>query len=428
MSSEPSDEAGRRIAAVVAAQRPRLLGGLIRVTGDWETAEDCVQDAVERALVAWPRDGLPDNPAAWLTTAAKRRALDLLRRRQIQARTLQEVAAMESTPADDPDLNVYRDDQLRLLFTCCHPALPMAGRVALTLKSVTGLSVGQIARAFLVGEATMSQRLLRARNKIQHAGIRFQVPEGDRLAERTADVLAVIYLVFTTGYAEGETDLAAEAIRLGHWLVELLPADDEARSLLALMMFHHARRAARIDSRGLPVPMEEQDRSLWSHSLIDAAVALLDQSSHSNHGAEPSGGPVTGKTRLVRGSVGPYRRQAEIARLHSTATSVEDTDWAAVVIAYDELMAMIESPVVALNRAVAIGFRDGPLAGLSELEDLAGRSQLRDYFLLPATEAEFARRAGLFERAATAYRLALTQVENRGEREFLRRRLGELPI
>jgi RNA polymerase sigma-70 factor, ECF subfamily len=405
------------VATAIFDQRLRILGGLIRVTGDWALAEDCVQDAVERALLRWPDDGIPDNPAAWLTTAAYRRALDVLRRRRTEARKLQELASMarndqvnESDP--DPDSDIYRDDQLRLVFTCCHPALPLAGRVALTLKTVAGLSTAQIARAFLVSEATMGQRLLRARNKIAHTGIRLQVPEPHRITERTAGVLAVVYLVFTEGYATPETpggaDLAAEALRLAGLLSHLLPGNDEIHGLQALLLLQDARRSARTDSDGNLVPMEEQDRGQWNHSMIAAGVSELDVARASGR------------------SPGQYRLQAEIAALHATAVTAAATDWARVVDCYDALLRAHPSPVVALNRAVAVGFRDGPEAGLDALAQLNGDARLGGYHLLPASRADLFRRAGRHQEAATAYRQALTLVESAAERAFLQRRLHEL--
>ena len=376
-----------------------------------------MQDAVERALVRWPDDGIPGNPAAWLTTAAYRRALDVLRRRRTEARKLQEIAAMarndQGAGTDpEPDSDIYRDDQLRLVFTCCHPALPLAGRVALTLKTVAGLSNGQIARAFLVSEATMGQRLLRARNKIAHTGIRLQVPEPRRIAERSAGVLAVVYLVFTQGYAApgtlGGADLAAEGLRLAELLSRLLPEDDETHGLQALLLLQHARRSARTDSDGNLMPMEEQDRHQWDHSMITAGLSELDV-------AKASGRPP-----------GPYRLQAEIAALHATAATAAATDWARVVAGYDALLTAHPSPVVALNRAVAVGFRDGPKAGLDALAQLHGDPRLVSYHLLPAARADLLRRAGRREEAATAYRQALTLVESAAERVFLQRRLHDV--
>ena len=317
-----------------------------------------------------------------------------------------------SNSEPDPYAGVYRDEQLQLVFTCCHPALPLPGRVALTLKTVAGLSTAQIARAFLVSEATMGQRLLRTRNKIAHTGIRLQVPEPHRLAERTAGVFAVIYLIFTEGYAapdsEGAANLAAEAIRLAELLTRLLPHDAEARGLQALLLLQHARHAARTDHDGNLIPMEEQDRSLWDRTMIAAGLSALDAA------------------RAIGGQPGTYRLQAEIAALHAAAPTPAATDWTRVIAGYDALLRLHPSPVVALNRAVAVGLRDGPSAGLDLLEQLGNDPRLSTYHLLPAAQADLLRRAGQREEAATAYRMALALVENAGERRFLQRRLHEV--
>jgi RNA polymerase sigma-70 factor (ECF subfamily) len=403
------------LAATLAEERLRIVATLIRITGDWDLAEDCVQDAVERALVRWPQDGTPDNPAAWLTTTAHRRALDVLRRRRTEADKLAELAGWADRAAEpaadvDPYGSAYGDDRLRLLFACCHPALPLAGRVALTCKTVGGLSTREIARAFLVSEATMGQRLLRARNKIAHAGIRLAVPRPDRLAERTAGVLAVLYLIFNSGYAEpAELDrgrLAEEAIRLAELVTRLLPDDDEAHGLLALMLFQHARRTARVDPAGELVPMAEQDRSSWDSAMIAEGLASL------------------GTARATGRPPGPYRLQAEIAAVHATAPAAEETDWARVVAGYDALLELQPSPVIALNRAVALGYRDSPAAGLAALDEVAG--QLADYHLLPAVRAGLLRLAGQPEQAAIAYRQAIELAHLPAERRFLQRRLAEL--
>ncbi len=409
----------------MAGERLRIVAGLIRITGDWELAEDCVQDAVERALARWPRDGVPDNPAAWLTTTAHRRALDVLRRRKTEAAKMREVASMadlewSSGAGTEPDADrdelyrdeLYRDDVLRLVFTCCHPALPLAGRVALTLKTVAGLSTREIARAFLVPESTMSQRLLRARAKIAHTGIRLRVPAPHRLAERTDGVLAVIYLVFTEGYAgtEGDAirdDLAAEAVRLAGLLAQLLPDDDEVNGLQALLLLQHARRAARTDAAGNLVPMDEQDRSRWDQELVTAGLVSLGR-------ARGSGRPP-----------GAYRLQAEIAAVHSTAADAGATDWVRVVGVYDALLRVQPSPVVALNRAVAVGFADGPDAGLRALADVDPDGRLGDYYLLAAARADLLRRAGRHQEASTAYAAALSSVRTDAVRRFLQRRALE---
>jgi RNA polymerase sigma-70 factor (ECF subfamily) len=396
------------------------VAGLIRATGDWDLAEDCLQDAVERALSRWPRDGVPDNPAAWLTTTAHRRALDVLRRRRTEADKLREVTALSdaerstgSGPDPGPYAEAYRDDQLRLLFTCCHPALPLAGQVALTLKTVAGLTTREIARAFLVSEATMGQRLLRTRNKITNARITLRVPEPHQLAERTAGVLAVVYLVFNEGYAgtEGDAtrdDLAAEAVRLAGLMAHLLPEDDEVQGLRALLLLQHSRRAARTDVVGELVSMEEQDRNRWDRTMVAAGLASL------------------ATARATRRRPGPYRLQAEIAAVHATAPNAATTDWARVVSGYDALLEVQPSPVAAFNRAVALGFRDGPEAGLDALADVEGAAGLAGYHLLPAARADLLRRAGRTGEAAIAYREALRLVRTAPERRFLERRVREV--
>jgi RNA polymerase sigma-70 factor, ECF subfamily len=418
VNDRPDDQA-RILAAAIGEERFRILAGLIRTTDDWELAEDCLQDAVERALVRWPADGIPDNPAAWLSTTAYRRALDVLRRRRVEAIKLQEVAAMadleRSTGAGtntDPYAGVYRDDQLRLLFTCCHPALPIEGRVALTLKTVAGLSTRQIAAAFLVSEATMGQRLLRTRNKIAHARIQLRVPEPHRLGERIAGVLAVIYLVYNEGYGAtaGESDrgLADEGVRLADLIARLLPDDGEAQGLRALLLLQHARRAARADAFGDLVPMEEQDRGRWDHAMIATGLSVL---------------AAAGATDRPPG---PYRLQAEIAAIHATAPTAAATDWPRIVAGYDALLQIQPSPVIALNRVVALGFRDGPEAALSALASIDGEPRLAFYYLLPAVRGDFLRRAGRGAEAADAYRRALELVPTAAERRYLERRLREV--
>ncbi len=410
------------------------MAALIRVTGDWDLAEDCVQDAAERALARWPIDGLPDNPGAWLTTTAHRRALDLLRRRRTEEAKLVQVQAMvERSPGppyeagplyDAPGLGgpggSMPDDRLVLLFSCCHPALPLEGRVALTLKTVAGLSTRQIAAAFLVSEATMGQRLLRAKNKIAHSGIGFTPPEPHRIAERTAGVLAVVYLVFNEAYVSSggladDPALAREAIELAGLVSRLLPGDPEAAGLYALLLLQHSRRAARVDPSGDLVSMEDQDRTLWDHDLIDAGLRALD-------GARSAGNESPVRT----GDAGPYRLQAEIAALHATALDPAATDWTSVVRLYDALLAVQPSPVVELNRAVAIGFRDGAEAGLVALEEVADDPRLAGYHVVPAVRADLLRRAGRTAEAAPAYRQAIARARTEAERRFLARRLDQL--
>jgi RNA polymerase sigma-70 factor (ECF subfamily) len=402
------------VVEAVAAERLRIIATLTRVTGDWDLAEDCFSDGVERALTRWPRDGIPDNPAAWLTTTARRRALDVLRRRRTEDDKLTEVRALaDRDPTQDGQAvaGPYDDDRLRLLFTCCHPALPLAGRVALTLKAVTGLSTREVARAFLLSEATMGQRLLRTRNKIAHAGISFRVPEPHRLAERTSAVLAVVYLLFNEGYSatEGDTlrtDLAREAVELAALVTELLPDDDEVHGLEALLRLQHARRDARVDEAGELVTMEDQDRSRWDHAQTLAGLAALAR-------ARASGRPP-----------GYYRLQAEIAALHATAPDAASTDWARIVMVYDALVRMRPSPVLALNRVVAVSYRDGPWQGLAELAELERGGELQEYPLMSAVRADLLRRAGRGTEAAAAYREAIELARTEPERRLLQRRLS----
>jgi RNA polymerase sigma-70 factor, ECF subfamily len=403
------DEARRAVADTAASQWASITASLIRFTGDWDLAEDCVQDAVERALARWPIDGLPENPAAWLTTAARNRALDVLRRRQTERAKMAEVAVMAGLErAADRDEQPIDDDRLRLLFTCCHPALPVESRVALTLRMAGGLDTRQIAKAFLISESTASQRLLRAKRKISHAGIAFRVPAEHRLAERTGGVLAVLYLIFNEGYGSPDGELTREALRLVRLLVELMPDEDEARALLALLLFLQARRATRFDAAGDLVPMDEQDRGRWDRTAIDEGRWQLRR-------AASSGRPP-----------GPYRLQAAIAGRHAGAESAEDTDWAGIVTCYDALLVAQPSPVVALNRAIAIGFRDGPEAGLAELDLVAAAPGLDGYYLLPAARADFLRRQGLPDEAAVAYRAAVRLAPAEHDRRFLQRRLESL--
>jgi RNA polymerase sigma-70 factor (ECF subfamily) len=384
----------------------------MRLTGDFDLAEDCWQDALERALARWPVDGIPDNPEAWLSTAARHRALDILKRRRTERDKLPQLHAMtrHNTPERETDEPIYDDDRLKLLFACCHPALPLVGRVALTLKTVTGLSTREVARAFLVSEATMSQRLLRTKTKIAHAGIALRVPPSDQLADRVDAVLTVIYLLFNEGHlgTEGEplrNSLTAEAIELGSLLVGLLPHHDEVRALVALMLLQNSRRHARISSSGELVPIYEQDRALWDHDQIVAGLRILTAT-------ESPTAP------------GPYRLQAAIAALHATADRAEATDWTRIVQAYDVLLALQGSPVIALNRLIALSFRDGPESALKQLPTLD--AALDGYPALAATRADFLRRAGQTPDAAAAYQVAINQANTEAERRYYQRRLTEI--
>jgi RNA polymerase sigma-70 factor (ECF subfamily) len=401
--TERADDAARRaVADAIAGERLRIVAALIRTTGDWDLAEDALADASERALERWSRDGIPDNPAAWLTTTARRRAIDVLRRRGTERAKLAELTMADDATGEKAELGPYDDDRLRLVFTCCHPALSMQARVALTLKVVSSLPTAAIARAFLTTEATMSQRLLRAKRRIAEAGIPYRVPPPDALAERLDGVLAVVYLVFTEGYTTSDADVALEAIRLGRLVVDLMPDADEARALLALMLLQSSRHAARVVDGEL-VTLEEQDRSRWDRGAIDEALALLTA--------------PTGPRR-------PYRIQADLAAVHAIAPDPAATDWLRIVTLYDELMDIYPSPVVELNRAIAVGMSDGPLAGLRELDAVA--DQLGDLYVVPAARGELLARAGRTDAARDELARAIALAPSEPVRRQLRRRRDRL--
>jgi RNA polymerase sigma-70 factor, ECF subfamily len=410
-------QAGPAEAAVAEAFRQewgRVVASLIRMTGDWDLAEECAQDAFATAVARWPADGIPDRPGAWLTTTARNRALDRLRRSKTEAAKLSQIAALADSgePAEADDSGV-QDDRLRLIFTCCHPALTLEARVALTLRTLAGLTTAEIAKAFLVEEATMAKRLVRAKKKIRDANIPYRVPPEPLLAERTSGVLGVIYLLFNEGYSASggsdllRQDLSAEAIRLGRLLTRLMPAEPEAAGLLALMLLQDARRAARLDDDGDLVSLEDQDRSRWDQSQIKAGRVLLDEA-------------------LARQNVGPYQLQAAIAARHAEAARAADTDWAQIAVLYEQLSALVPSPVVALNRAVAVAMADSPAAGLALVDQLAGGGSLAGYHLLPATRADLLRRMGRRAEAAASYRQALALSATEPERRYLARRLAEV--
>ncbi|MEV8543307.1 RNA polymerase sigma factor [Streptomyces sp. NPDC051572] len=405
------------VAAAFREEWGQVVATLIRVTGDWDLAEECAQDAFAQALDRWRRDGIPRRPGAWLTTTARNRALDVLRREAVGAAKLREVAVLgrDEGPYDpeyDGEDSGVEDDRLRLVFTCCHPALPIEARVALTLRTLAGLTTPEIARAFLVPEATMAQRLVRAKKKIRNAGIPYRVPPAHLLPERTTGVLGVVYLLFNEGYAATSgaelvrTNLCAEAIRLARVLARLMPDEPEVLGLLALLLLHDARRGTRVDAAGELVTLEDQDRTAWDRAEVDEGAALLE-------------------TALRRGRPGPYQIQAAIAACHTTAPTAEDTDWADIAGLYGELERFVPSAVVRLNRAVAVGMAQHPDAGLELVAELERSGELADYHLLPATRADLLRRSGRTAEAAVAYERALELVENAAERRFLERRLAE---
>jgi RNA polymerase sigma-70 factor, ECF subfamily len=391
------------VDAVVAAAHQtewgRIVAGLIRLTGDWTVAEDATQDAFAAALTRWPFDGVPERPAAWLTTAARNRAIDLLRARTNQ-QAKHRLLSAEQGAGDTGDPT---DDRLRLIFTCCHPALPLSARVALTLRTVAGLSVADIAAAFLVPEATMAQRLVRARRKIAHAAIPYRMPPDHLLGDRLEGVLAVLYLVFNTGYSGGSSsELTSTAIRLSEAVVDLMPRESEARGLLSLMLLQNSRRRARFSASGELLTLEEQDRSLWNTHDIDRGRAVL---------ASASGR-------------GPYVVQAALAECHAAAPTPADTDWTRIVALYEELLALSPSPVAEFNRAIAVGMRDGPEAGLSLLDDLP--PELAGFRLVPAARADMLRRASRIDDAVAQYREAIPLAATDAERAQLWRKLSEL--
>jgi RNA polymerase sigma-70 factor (ECF subfamily) len=409
------------VAAAFRDEWGRVVATLIRFTNDWDLAEECAQEAFARALETWPRDGVPQNAGAWLTTTARNCARDRMRRASVGATKLQEVASLQERgaspsgprdPDDDAADSGVTDDRLRLIFTCCHPALSRDAQIALTLRTLTGLTTPEIAHAFLVPEATMAQRLVRAKRKIQNAGIPYRVPPAHLLPERTNSVLAVLYLLFNEGYAASSgadhvrAGLCEEAIRLARTVVQLMPDEPETQGLLALMLLQDARRGARVNDAAELVLLEDQDRTKWNREEIDDGLRQLDAA-------------------LRRHQPGPYQVQAAIAACHATAGSAADTDWREIAALYRELERLVPSPVVALNRAVAVAMADGPDAGLAIVGELANDDRLRGYHLLPATRADLLRRLGRFDEAAAEYDHAVTLTDSATERRYLERRRDE---
>lgn len=398
------------LARLYREESRRVLATLIRLLGDFDLAEEALHEAFRAALEQWPEQGVPDNPRAWLVSAGRFKAIDQLRR-QARFQALDDVA--EPAGGEAWDGEHLEDDRLRLIFTCCHPALAPDAQVALTLREICDLTTEEIASAFLATPPTIAQRIVRAKNKIRDARIPYEVPGRSELPERLEAVLRVVYLVFNEGYfaSSGECltrqHLCAEAIRLGRLLCELLP-EAEVRGLLALMLLQESRRAARSDAEGLPVLLEEQDRSLWDRALI----------------AE---GEVQIQTAFASGEIGPYCLQAAIAAVHAEAPSVEATNWAQIVGLYEVLLAANPSPVIELNRAVALAMRDGAEAGLRQVEAILGRGELADYHLAHAARADLNRRLGRWDEARAAYRCALQLSQQGMDRQFLERRLAELP-
>jgi RNA polymerase sigma-70 factor (ECF subfamily) len=426
--------APRAAAALAALERvsreesTRILATLIRACGgDFQVAEDVLQEALMAAVRHWPREGEPRDPVAWIFTTARRKAIDHLRRERTAARTSEALGHLlaaqeaEGGATDEPDGDErgeggpVEDDRLRLIFTCCHPALALDARVALTLRTVARLDTHEIARAFLVAESTLAQRIVRAKRKIRDAGIPYDIPRGDQLRTRLAGVLAVIYLVFNEGYeATAGTsllrpELCAEAIRLGWLLAELLPDEPEVLGLLALMLLHDARQAARIDADGDLVTLDDQDRSLWNRRRIAEGLALVESA-------------------MRRGRPGPFQIQAAIAALHAEPESAAATDWRQIALLYGELARYLASPVVELNRAAAVAMVNGPEAGLRLLDGIAQEGALSGYHVYHATRADLLRRAGRQAEAAVAYRRTLELCQNEVECRYLQRRLSEIAL
>ncbi|HET7728699.1 MAG TPA: RNA polymerase sigma factor [Usitatibacter sp.] len=412
---QAASEARGKVEQVYRDESRRVLATLIRLLGDFDAAEEALHDAFMAAMEQWPVEGIPGNPRAWLVSTGRFKAIDRIRRRarfDVPLDDVDELIAQTADPASLVEREGVEDDRLRLVFTCCHPAIAADAQVALTLREICGLTTEEIARAYLAAPSAIAQRIVRAKNKIRDAGIPYEVPARSALPERLESVLRVIYLVYNEGYlaTSGESltrlDLSAEAIRLGRLLADLLP-EPEAVGLLALMLLQESRRAARASADGELVLLPDQDRSLWDRAMIEEGRAL-----------------VAGA--VASGRLGSYTVQAAIAAVHAEAPAYEDTDWARIVGLYDVLLRLDPSPVVELNRAVAVGMRDGPEAGLGLVEQLLGRGELRDYRFAHGARAEFCRRLGRAAEARASYERALQLSEQAAERRFLERRLAEV--
>jgi RNA polymerase sigma-70 factor, ECF subfamily len=410
------------VESVFRQESGRIIATLIRLAGSFDRAEEAMQEAFASALTNWPDKGVPENPGAWITAVAHRKLIDQGRRERVrrekQDSLLYETPSIQQPQADsvfEAATMTYPDDRLRLIFTCCHPALNQEAQVALTLRTLGGLTTPEIARAFLLPEATLAQRLVRAKRKIQEAHIPYEVPPRSELAERLASVQSAIYLVFNEGYAATAGDslirreLCAEAIRLGRTLCELLPGEPENLGLLALMLLHDSRREARIDSQGRLVTLEDQDRKLWDQERIREGLALVGRA-------------------LPMRDIGPYQLQAAIAALHAEARSPTETDWAQIAALYQELLRVSPSPVVALNHAVAVAMSTGLEEGLQEIDRVGESGALEQYYLFHAARADILRRMGRQKEAAGAYREALRLATNKVEQEYLRGRLRQLGV